>query len=377
MIGQSASAVAFGLDPDELRAALDAHAIVAVTDRRGDILYANDKFCEISRYSRAELLGQNHRILKSGHHPPQFYREMWATVSSGNIWHGEIRNRAKDGSSYWVATTIVPFLDKDGNPYRYVSIRTDITGRKLAEEAMQRQTEALARSNAALAEFAYAASHDLQEPVRGMAGCADILLARYAASLDPKARLLVEHVAANASRMQELIRGLLDLAHVEQPVRTRRAVDCNALVEKVLATLSGAIEESGAKVRVQPLPSLLADPAQLARVFENLVANALKFGGAQPPEIQISASPWRRASGDGWEFVVTDNGPGVDPAHREDIFRPFYRMSPEGSRPGMGIGLAICRRVVEVHGGHIWVEQAAGGGAAFHFRIAAPNGENE
>src|SRR6476659_3671173 len=164
----------------DLKYALDESAIVATTDQRGKITYINDKFCQISKFSRDELLGQDHRIINSGYHSKEFIRNLWTTIASGKVWKGELRNRAKDGSIYWVDTTIVPFLDGDGKPYQYVAIRHDISQLKLAEEQIRQQTIELQRAAhlSFTGELAAGLAHEIKNPLAGIQGAVDIMIRR-------------------------------------------------------------------------------------------------------------------------------------------------------------------------------------------------------
>jgi len=352
--------------------ALDQHAIVAVTDVQGTITYVNEKFCAISQYSAHELLGHNHRIVSSGYHPKEFFQRMYQTIASGQVWHGEIRNRAKDGSFYWVDATIVPFLGADGKPQQYIAIRTDITERKRAEDEirqlndkLQQRVAELARSNADLEQFAYVASHDLQEPLRMVAAYTQLLAERYRGKLDANADKFISYASEGALRMQTLIQDLLAFSRVGRNGAGCLLVDCNAVLEEVLANLGPAIRESAARVTHASLPEVWADRLQLTQVFQNLIGNALKFRGQEPPAISVQAEK----TGEQWLFSVSDNGIGIAPESAENIFVVFQRLHTRTEYPGNGIGLAICKKIVERRGGKIWVEAQPGHGSIFRFTL--------
>src|SRR6476660_8190777 len=189
----------------DIKFALDESAIVAITDQRGIITFVNDKFCQISKYSREELLGQDHRIINSGYHPKEFIRNLWTTIASGQVWRGEIRNRAKDGSFYWVDTTIVPFLNSDGKPYQYVAIRHDITQRKLAEDKVLQQAAELQRAAqlSFVGELAAGLAHEIKNPLAGIQGAVDILIRRRDKN-DPE-REALEGVRHEVSRIDATV----------------------------------------------------------------------------------------------------------------------------------------------------------------------------
>ncbi|MFN8012299.1 MAG: ATP-binding protein [Holophagaceae bacterium] len=359
----------------DLKHALDESAIVAVTDAKGTILSVNDRFCAISKYSREELIGQNHRLINSGHHPKEFFTELWRTITRGEVWRGEIRNRAKDGSLYWVGTTIVPFLDASGRPWRHMAIRFEITERKQAEEALvakqrelEERAEALARSNADLEQFAYVASHDLQEPLRMVSSFTKLLAKRYAGKLDQDADDFIRFASEGAETMQAMIRDLLAFSRLNAPGAQPRPVALDEALDAALLNLKVALDEAAPVIRRAPLPTVSGEPAQLAQLFQNLLGNALKFRDrSRPLEIEIGAT----REGSFWRCTVKDNGPGIDPKYQEQIFTLFQRLHSKGEYPGSGIGLAFCKRIVQRHGGRIGVESAPGAGATFFFTLPA------
>ncbi len=380
--------IATGKELRDIKAALDEHSIVAITDRTGRITYANDKFCALSKFRREELIGQDHRVINSGHHPAAFFADLWATIGQGRVWHGEIRNRAKDGSFYWVDTTIFPFVGADGRPDQHIAIRTDITQRKADEEELQRIAAELAEKNRELEAIVYTVSHDLRSPLVNVQGfsrqlerACDAWRAAVSESAGPaeleKLRPLLEtkipqalrFIQAGATKMDLLLSGLLRYSRSGRAALTLKPLNMDGLISEVLAALAFQLQEVGAEVQVEPLPNCVADAVQTGQVFSNLIDNAIKY--RHPGRsLRISVSG---AVVDGQAvYSVADNGQGIAPEHRNKVFEMFHRLNPEAT-PGEGLGLSIAQRVVERQRGRIWVESRVGEGSIFRVALPVPN----
>ena len=244
------------------------------------------------------------------------------------------------------------------------SVRRAIREKKLREQNKHGQDE-LARSNRDLEQFAYVASHDLQEPLRMVATYTQLLAERYKGKLDADADKYINYAVDGALRMQILVRDLLAFSRVGRQGTEFEPTDCNEVMETVLKNLQAALADSGARVIYEGLPTVTADGSQMVQVFQNLIANAMKFRGAEPPVIQITGEKKNRE----WLFSVADNGIGIAPEHAEVVFAIFKRLHTRTEYPGSGIGLSICKKIVEHHGGRIWVESESGHGCTFHFTL--------
>lgn len=362
----------------QLKQALDAHAIVAMTDARGRIIFVNDKFCAISKYAREELMGQDHRIINSGRHPKKFFQQLWTTIGHGQIWKGEICNRAKDGSIYWVDTTIVPFLGDDGKPKRYVAIRADVTARKVAEAKIlelnrslearvEERTRALEVVNRELESFSYSVSHDLRAPLRHIQGFANLLKAREEGKLDEKSAHYLQVITNSTRRLGELVDELLVFSRMGRLELNPVACAMNAIVEETLEVFADEIRLRGAVVEVPPMPTLWVDPVMFRQVWQNLIGNALKYSrDSTPPRIDIS---YGLDDERGHVFSIRDNGVGFDIQYANKLFGVFQRLHTEEEFEGNGIGLANVRRILTRHGGSVWAEGKVGEGACFSFAL--------
>jgi len=362
---------------DDLKAALDEHAIVAITDPQGKITYVNDKFCAISKYSRAELLGQDHRIINSGHHPKEFIRDLWTTISHGKVWKGEIKNKAKDGSFYWVDTTIVPFLNSDGKPRQYVAIRADITARKAAaeevvqlnaelEQRVARRTAELKLANEELEAFSYSISHDLRAPLRAVGGLTHMLEKQLPGELSAEARNSMERIRVNVTKMGGLIDGLLDFSSLNWMPVTKAAVAPAKMARAVFEELRPELGNRRVEIEIGELPPCRADANLFKQVMVNLISNALKYSrGRNPAVIKVGSCREK----DETVYFVQDNGAGFDMEYAGKLFRVFQRLHRADQFEGTGVGLAIVHRIIHRHGGRIWAEGKVDAGATFYFTV--------
>ncbi|MEW6299160.1 MAG: PAS domain S-box protein, partial [Thermodesulfobacteriota bacterium] len=336
----------------------------ASVDRRW--LLVNQRLCEILGYPREELLTRTFHDLT---HPEDLPTDLETVrrLLAGELssYSLEKRYRRKDGTLVWVHLTVS--LVEATPPY-FIAVIEDITARKQMEEALVRQAEELRRSNDELQQFAYVASHDLQEPLRMVSTYVELLAKRYRGQLDADADEFIGYAVEGAQRMKALIDGLLAYSRVESQGRALQPTDSEAVFQRVLTDLQPAIAESGATITHEPLPAVRADAVQLGQVLQNLLSNALKFRGTAPPSIHVAA----QRDGAFWRFAVRDNGIGIDPRYAQRIFQMFQRLHTRGKYPGTGIGLAICKRIIERHGGRIWVESEPGTGATFFFTLPAP-----
>src|SRR3954470_351810 len=331
-------------DLADTKFAIDQASIVATTDVKGRITYVNDKFCEISKYSREELLGRDHRILNSGYHPKEFIRELWTTIANGHIWRGELRNRAKDGTLYWVDTTIVPFLNAAGKPYQYMAIRYEVTGRKASEKRLQEQA-ALAR----LGEMAAVVAHEVKNPIAGIRGALQVISSRMPA--EARDRAVMGDIIARLDGLNGVVQDLLVFARPRE-LRTE-SVDLANLVGHVIDLTRRDPVFAAIETRIiGAVGHAQADPAQLQLVVQNVLMNAAQAMNGQGPITITLANVGGHA-----HVSIADAGPGMPPDVLEHAFEPFFTTKSRGT----GLGLPLAKRIVDAHGGEIRLETSATG----------------
>lgn len=331
-------------------------------------VYCNAAFEKITGYAAEEVLGKNCRFLQGTDQQQPEIEVIRRAIRQGTEAKAELRNYRKNGSLFWNELYIAPVKDQQGKLTHFIGIQTDITQRKHQETELQNKTRELAQSNAELQQFAYVASHDLQEPLRMVASYTQLLGKRYRGKLDQDADEFIGYAVDGATRMQRLIRDLLEYSRVGAERQSFEETDCELVFQQAMQNLSASVRERHAVVTHDPLPIVHANPTHLTQVFQNLIGNALKFQRDAPARIHVGA----KALPDGWEFSVRDNGVGIPAEQLNRIFSIFQRLHGQGDYPGTGIGLAICKRIVEKYGGEIWVESEPGKESTFYFTLTNP-----
>jgi PAS domain S-box-containing protein len=341
--------------------ALDQSAIVAATDRSGTITYVNDKFVEISGYSAAELLGQNHRILNSGLHDDLFFVELWKTISSGQVWHGEICNRAKLGHHYWVKTTIVPFLGEDGRPYQYLSIRHDITALKQAEKTIMSQQEKLVASSklTALGELSAAITHEINNPLGVILGRCEMLKACIEdESLNrDEIRRLVDSIEITGMRIDKIVKSMRSFTRNEEGEAVQLCSVAD-IVNGALDLTTIRFRDHGIKFNFKINPENIqvnCRPTQILQVLVNLLNNS-------HDAVEKMADPWVLLSVDIEDghiyFRIRDSGSGLNAEVEKKIFTPFF--TTKDIQYGTGLGLSISKSIAKKHRGDLLYEKVEG-----------------
>ena len=331
-------------------------------------------------YSEQEILGQPVSVLVPREYADEARAMVEETVSAKKAVRLDTVRLRKNGNLVDVSLTLSPVFDAAGEVIEVAAISRDMTERKRTENSLVERSRQLEMSNSSLVErsrqletsneeleqYAYVASHDLQEPLRKMASFCQLLARRYQGQLDEQADQYIAYVVDGARRMQEMINDLLTFSRVGQPLQVTAEVDCNQVVERARIDLAAAIEESGASIVVTgTLPTVRGEWARLVQLFENLIGNGIKFRGKQPPRVEISAAP----DGTGWRFAVADNGIGIEPQYADRIFALFQRLHSRAEYPGTGIGLAVCKKIVESHGGTLRFDSRPDEGTTFYWTM--------
>ena len=361
---------------DNQKFALDQHAIVSITDPAGSITYANDRFCEISGWPRELLLGRNHRMIRSDEHDGAFFANLWQTISAGRVWHGEIRNRARHGDSYWVSSTIVPLLDEHGRPEQYVAIRTDITDRKRIEASLRAAKDEAERGERAKGEFVANMSHEIRTPLNAVLGMLTLLRNT---PLSQRQLDYANKAESSARSLLALLNDILDFSKAEAGMMRLdpRPFRIDRLLRDLAVILSASVGDKAIEVLFDIDPALpaalIGDDMRLQQVLINLGGNAIKF--TDRGEVRLSVRVIDRDDACVLvEFTVADTGIGIAPEHRARIFSGFGQAETSTTRRfgGTGLGLTISQRLLELMDSRIELESRPGEGSTFHFRLRLP-----
>ena len=338
-------------------------------DLSGTITSWNRGAERIFGYARGEAIGRPITLIGIPEDRNEPLRILERIKNGERVDHYETVRMAKDGRRVNVSLTVSPIYDEAGRIVGGSKIARDITERKIVEEALEKQATSLARANADLQEFAYITSHDLQEPLRTVRACTEMVLRKAGERLSAEEKELLDFVTAAGQRMSAMISDLLTYSRMVTEDVPVTNVPIATVLDWATNNLHLAIQSSGAEISYEQMPVVRGNRIALVQLFQNLLSNAVKYGGSEPPRIRISAQQQDRR----WLFAVEDKGIGIAPAYHQRIFTLFQRLNPQ-EYPGTGIGLTLCRKIVQRHGGEIWVESDLGKGSTFFFTLPASEG---
>lgn len=352
--------------------ALDKSANVSITDKDGVIIYVNDKFKEITKYSESELLGQTHRIIKSDHHPPSFFKKMWTTISKGTVWNGDIKNTTKFGTSFWVKTTIIPFLDKNGIPVQYIAVRTDITNQKRIEKKLIDTLVEIREIDNLKNEFASMVTHELKTPLTPIRGYCEMLKDKSLGDLTLEQLDCIDTIDSNAIHLEKLIGDILDAQKLDmnQMIFDKNKINVNDFLENLTKDLQPMMGKNQIQLNVLPVAEenmIFSDEQRLTQVFHNLIRNAADFVPEKSGIIDVGLT----SDEDNLTFFVRDNGIGIPESKQSNIFKKFYQVDTKQTRKhgGTGLGLVVCKGIIDGLGGKIWFKSEEEKGTTFYFSL--------
>jgi PAS domain S-box-containing protein len=344
----------------DFKFAIDESCIVAITDQKGIITHANDNFCTISKYTKEELIGQDHRIISSGYHSKEFIQSIWQTIAKGKTWKGELKNKAKDGTVYWVDTTIIPFLDIKGKPYQYVATRFDITERKKAEIDLDLQNKKLVKTNTELDRFVYSVSHDLRSPLTSILGLINFVEAETCEADTLKHVLMIRD---SVNRLDNFIKNILNYSRNNRTALKVEKISLQKQINEIVNSCMGNPDTKNIEfiIDIKERQPFYTDQIRLNTIIENLISNAIKYHKEEGTNnfIKISCD----ADSECLKLTITDNGIGIDPKHHTKIFDMFYRLASK--KVGSGIGLYIVKDTIEMIDGTIVIDSELDKGTSF------------
>jgi PAS domain S-box-containing protein len=364
-----------------MKFALDQHCIVGTADTTGRIIHVNEKFCEISQHQPEELIGQFPHILNRGCHPKSFFDEMWETVQSGKVWHGEMKNRKKDGGFYWTDTTVIPYMDAQGRPYQYVAIRTDITARKQAEQELIGTRDQALAALRLKSEFLANMSHEIRTPMNAILGMVELMQDTV---LTGEQSDYLKTLRQSGESLLHIINDILDLSKIEAGKMPLERVDFSLaeMVESVLEALTPAARQKRLSLMSYVAPEIVSllkgDPGRMRQVLMNLVGNAIKFTEQGGVVVRATLEVGDDAHST-VRITVTDTGVGIPEQIRDKLFQPFTQADGTTTRKygGTGLGLSISKSLVNMMGGEIGIESETGKGTTFWFTLPFMHGSKQ